>query len=267
MAQGTEQVAAETREASDRAAGTAKQNVSRLRETAERTSEQARAAFERSAEQAQDFAAQASEAVQSTVERVRENAERAGEQARAAAERAAAQAREISETLADSVARTTDVALDLTQKAADQSREVIWTGVRTAAGVQGRVADASYGRSYQLFGSAARAIEVYRQASDDAATNVQALVTSYLHLGRGLQELQQAYFDLLSRSMERSSRRREELMRTRSFEEFARVQRDIYVESVGHTLEATSRLLELASQAAQGALRPLQEKAAASTLA
>ena len=211
----------------------------RLNEGAERGANQIRnaaartgAAAERAGDQVRDAAGQAGDAVRDASAQTRESAEQIRAQMRDATKRGAAQAKEITSNIAETVQRTTDAAFEITQRAADQGREVVWQSVRAAAGVQGRLADVSYGRSHQLFGSTARMIEVYREASDNAAGNVQALLTSYLHLGRGVQEMQQAYFDQLERTVERASRKRHELVNAKSVEEFAQVQRDMYVESV-----------------------------------
>ena len=89
---------------------------------------------------------------------------------------------------------------------------------------------------------------------------MQALLTSYLHLGRGVQEMQQAYLDQLDHAVERASRKQHELLNAKSVEEFARVQRDMYVETVDQTIDATITLLQLGSRTAQEALRPLQNR-------
>jgi len=218
------------------------------------------AAAEKTGDQVREAAGQTGDAVKEASAQTRESAEQVGDQVRETTRRAAAQSREITANLAETVQRTTDAAFEITQRAADQGREAMWQSVRAAAGVQGRLADVGYGRSHQLFGSTARMISVYREASENAAGNVQALLTSYLHMGRAMQEMQQAYFDQLDRAVERTARKRQDLMKAKSVEEFARVQRDIYVETVDHTLEATITLLQLGSQAAQEALRPLQNR-------
>ena len=246
--------------ASESREGRASEGIERagnqVRDAAARTGE----AAERTGDQVRDAAGQTGEAVKQASVQARESADQITGQARDAAKRAVAQSREVSANLADTVQRTTDAAFEITQRAADQGREAVWQSVRAAAGVQHRLADVGYGRSHQLFGSTARMIEVYREASENAAGNVQALLTSYLHLGRGMQEMQQAYFDLLDRAVERTSRKRQDLLRAKSVEEFARVQRDMYVDTVDRTLEATVTLLQLGSRAAQEALRPLQNR-------
>ena len=117
---------------------------------------------ERGANQIRDAADQAGDVARDTSAQTREAAEQIGAEVRDTTRRGAAKAKEITSNIAETVQRTTDAAFEITQHAADQGREVVWQSVRAAAGVQGRLADVSYGRSHQLFGSTARMIEVYR---------------------------------------------------------------------------------------------------------
>ena len=41
---------------------------------------------------------------------------------------------------------------------------------------------------------------------------------------------------------------------------FAEVQRDLYIDFVSHTVQASTRLLELTGQIVQDSVRPLQER-------
>lgn len=254
-------------EAFERAGQQARENIAQGGQTAERGTNAAREAVnqagataERASAEARTVAGQAGEVARDASGRAREAAERITEQTKETTEQAARQAREISENFADLLARTTDLAVNTTERAAEQGREAVWQGVRAAAGMQARLADVGYGRGHRLIGSSARMIELYREASENTAETVQALVKSYVHLGRGMQEMQRAYLDLLDRAVERSTRKPQDLLRCRSLEEFAGVQRDIYVDAVNHAVEATSTLLDLASRAAQDALEPLQNK-------
>jgi hypothetical protein len=56
-----------------------------------------------------------------------------------------------------------------------------------------------------------------------------------------------------------------DLLRCKSFEEFARVQRDMYVDSLNYSLEATGTLLEAAGTIAQDALKSLHERTRAAS--
>ena len=247
--QQTRETIAQGGQAAERGANTAREAVNQSGATAERAGAEAR-----------NFVGQAGEVVREASGRARDTSERLTEQAKETTEQATRQAREINQNFADSLERTTDLAVNTTERAAEQSREVVWQSVRAAAGMQARLADVGYGRGHRLIGSSARMIELYREASENTAETVQALVTSYAHLGRGVQEMQRAYLDLLDRAVERSTRKPQDLLRCRSLEEFASVQRDIYVDAVNHTVEATATLLDLASRAAQNALEPLQNK-------
>ena len=80
--------------------------------------------------------------------------------------------------MTETVAETANAAANMSSKAAEQSREVMMMGMRTAAGVGGRVADISFGRGHHLMASAAHAMDIYRDASERSAGRVQALFSS-----------------------------------------------------------------------------------------
>nr|WP_294522314.1 phasin family protein [uncultured Rhodopila sp.] len=161
-------------------------------------------------------------------------------------------------TVSDVVAETADVATTISSKVAEQSREAIWTAARTAAGVGSRVADISFGRSHNLLNSTVQALDVYRDASERSAERVHALFTSYLTLGRGLQQIQHAWLEIVDHTLENATHKPQDLLRAKSLVELAEVQRDLYLSTINHAVESGSRLLELAGRTAQDAVRPLQ---------
>ncbi|HEY6434465.1 MAG TPA: phasin family protein [Acetobacteraceae bacterium] len=174
--------------------------------------------------------------------------------------RTADEARDIGVSVADTVARTADAAVDITQRVADQGREVIWLGVRAAAGVNGRLADVGYGRSHRVIGQTAHALEIYREAAETTAEHVQALFTSWTSLGRGMQELQHAWLEMLDRATQRGVRKPQDILRCKSVDEVAEIQRELWVDGVKHATEAGVTLLQIASRVTNEAMRPLQSR-------
>src|SRR5664279_1690678 len=170
----------------------------------------------------------------------------------------ASHAKEAAHTVTDAVAETADAATTISSKVAEQSREVIMMAARTAAGVGSRVADISFGRSHNLLNSTVQALDVYRDASERSAERVHALFTSYMTLGRGLQQMQHAWLEIVDHSLENAAHKPQDLLRAKSLVELAQVQRDLYLSTINHAVESGSRLLELAGRTAQEAERPLQ---------
>lgn len=183
------------------------------------------------------------------------------EQGADVAHQAAEDFRDVGGTVADTVARTADAAVEMGQRVADQGREVMLLGMRAAAGMNGRLADAGYGRGHRVFGEAARALQVWQQAGDNAAENLQALFSTYLTVGHGIQQMQHAYMEMLDRAADRAAHRPQDLLRCKSLEEFAQVQRDLYLDAVNRAVESSTTLLQLAAQTAQQAMRPLHGRA------
>ena len=209
---------------------------------------------------ARDGIQQARDAAHSAAESARRTAHESIGRTEDVLDRTADEARDIGLSVADTVARTADAAVDITQRVAEQGREVIWLGMRAAAGVNGRLADAGYGRGHRVVGQVARSLDIYREAGEATAANVQALLTSWTSLGRGVQEMQHAWLEMLDRATERSTRKPQDLLRCKSVEEVAQIQRDLWVDSVSHAMEASSTLLQIAGRVTQDAMRPLQSR-------
>lgn len=177
------------------------------------------------------------------------------------AQNATDRARAAGQSMTETVAETANAATNLSTKAAEQSREAMMMGMRTAAGVGSRVADISFGRGHHLMASAAHAMDIYRDASERSAERVQALFSSAVTLGRGLQSMQHAWLEMVDHTMENATHKPQDLLRCKNLVELAEVQRDLYVDAINHAFESTSRLLELAGRTAQDAVRPLQSRA------
>jgi hypothetical protein len=169
--------------------------------------------------------------------------------------------REVGETMADTMVRTTDAAVEIGQRVAEQSRDVMLLGVRAAAGMNGRLADAGYGGSHRALGAASRALQICQQASDNTAEHVEALFSATMTVGRGLQQMQHACLDMLDRAVDGAAHRPQDLLRCKSLEELAEVQRDLYLDAVNRAVESSTTLLQIAAQTAQQAMRPLHARA------
>ena len=163
-----------------------------------------------------------------------------------------------SQSMTETVAETANAAANMSSKAAEQGREVMMMGVRTAAGMGSRVADISFGRGHHLLASAAQASEVYRDASERSAERVQALFSSCMTFGRGLQHMQHAWLEMVDTSFENAAHKPQDLLRCKNMVELAEVQRDLYIDAINHAFESTSRLLQIAGRTTQDAIRPLQ---------
>jgi hypothetical protein len=224
-----------------------------------------RSRFQTVVDQTADAAKQATDKGADTAKRVADTTadatRRTAEAASNVGEKVVGAVKSTTDTAADATRRTAQTAAETTGRAAEQAREATISGLRALAGVQGPLTDAGLEQSRRAFETSSRMTEVYRQAAERAAGDVQALLNSWMSLGRGLQEWQQAYFDALRRNVESFARKREDLSRSSSPIQFAEIQRDLYVDLVSNTLKASTTLLQLSGQIAQEAVRPLQERA------
>jgi hypothetical protein len=174
------------------------------------------------------------------------------------AQNATDRAKDVGHSMTETVAETAEAAAHMSSKAAEQGREVMMMGVRTAAGVGSRVADISFGRGHHMMSTAAHAMDVYRDATERSAERVQALFSSAMVMGRGLQSIQHAWLEMMDHTMEHAAHKPQDLLRCKTMVELAEVQRDLYLDAINHAFESTSRLLDLAGRTAQDAVRPLR---------
>jgi hypothetical protein len=200
----------------------------------------------------------AARAGQATVESAGRAAKETMHETARTVENGADRAKEAVHTMTDTVTESADAATAMSSKVAEQSREVMLMAARTAAGVSGRVADISYGRSHHMLNSTARVMDVYRDATERSAEHVHALFSSYMSLGRGLQQIQHAWLEAIDHSLENATHKPQDLLRCKNLVELAEVQRTLYLDTINNAVESSSRLLEMASRAAQEAVRPLQ---------
>jgi Phasin protein len=164
--------------------------------------------------------------------------------------------KETAHTVAETAA---DTMTAMSSKAIEQSREAIMAGVHTAAGVGSNLADISFGRGHDVLSAATHMMDIYRDASERTTGGVQALFSSWMAIGRGLQQMQQAWLGILDHTVENTGHKPQDILRCKNMIEVAEVQRDLCVGAVNHALESSSRLIELMNQTAQNAARPLQE--------
>jgi hypothetical protein len=106
--------------------------------------------------------------------------------------------------------------------------------------------------------SAAHMMDIYRDASERSAERVQALFSSAMMMGRGLQSIQHAWLEMMDHSIEHAAHKPQDLLRCKNVVELAEVQRDLYLDAINHAFESTGRLLDLAGRTAHDAVRPLR---------
>jgi hypothetical protein len=167
-------------------------------------------------------------------------------------------ARNVDRTALENVAKAADTTVAMTSEVADQDRDIMFMGVRTAAGVGGRIADIGYGRGHHLLTSVVQAMDIYRDAAERSADRLQALFASYVALGRGMHQMQHAWLETMDHTLENAVRKPQDILRCNNVIELAEVQRDLYLEGLHHAFETNSRLLEIAGRIVQDAVRPMQ---------
>lgn len=155
---------------------------------------------------------------------------------------------------------TADKVGEFTQRAADRSRENVRQGVHAMAAAQAPLADMSYDNSRRFVETSATVTEVYRDASENTAEDVLALVGAYSNIGRGMQRYQHALLNETSRSMQTMSSKFQDLFRAKTPVAVAEIHRDLYFHGIKSMISGSTTLLHLMEKVTQEAVRPLHER-------
>jgi hypothetical protein len=162
------------------------------------------------------------------------------------------------ETARDTTDKITDTTTDTMQKAADGGREMMLMGMHAAADMGQRLGDISYGRGHRILSSMTQAVDIYRDASERSAGNLQSLFSSWLTISRGAQQMQHAWLEMIDHALSRAAHKPQDLLRCRDLVELAEAQRDLYIDTVNQAVGSSTHMLQLAGRAVQEAARPLE---------
>jgi hypothetical protein len=158
-------------------------------------------------------------------------------------------------------AEATKMIADVTQDAIHQGREIVGNGLGVVAGASLPMVEITYDRGRRLLDTAARVTELYREAANSTAGDMQALVQSYSQFGQGLLRMQHEYLSSVQSSFSRAKHQPQDLLRCKSVADFAEVQKDLYVDGVAFMMESSSALVRLAGEVVRNAAGPLEARA------
>jgi Phasin protein len=171
---------------------------------------------------------------------------------------------EAGEPMADTAMRASATTSNAARLAGELGWGAVLRGMRSLTEVQAHFAEASLDQGRRALDIALRVADTYRDATERTADRVQALTESCTNVGRGLQDWQQECFAQLRRSAEHLSAGQMDFSRCRSPAEFMKIQRDIYLGTINHLLQANAAIFDVASKTAQDTATSLQGREAVS---
>ena len=151
-----------------------------------------------------------------------------------------------------------NVIRDATQRFARQSAEVIRFGLHAVTEVQAPLIEAGEKHSRRLVDQISHVTDMYYDAAAQTAPNALALVESYYAFSRGVQKNQNASLTMLRGSMDGLFHRREALSQVDSPAEFARIQGDVYLDTLNSLFKGYTTLWQNLAQITQDTLEPLK---------
>jgi hypothetical protein len=161
-------------------------------------------------------------------------------------------------TNADLGVETNMIILDATQRMARQSAEVIRLGIHAVTKVQAPLIEVGENHRRRLVDRISQATDMYYDAAQETSPNVLALVESSYAFLRGMQKSQNASFVMLRSSMDGLYRKRENVSQINSPKEFAKIQSDIYLDTLNTLFKGYTTLWQNMAQLTQDTLQPLK---------
>ena len=152
----------------------------------------------------------------------------------------------------------TNVIRDATQRMARRSAEVIHFGIHAVTKVQAPLIEAGENHSRRLVGHISHATDMYYDAAQQTSPNVLALIQSFYAFSRGMQKTQHASLAMLRSSMDGLCRKREKLSQINSPTEFAKIQSDIYLDTLNTLFKGYTTLWQNMAHITQDTLQPLK---------
>jgi len=150
---------------------------------------------------------------------------------------------------------------DVARHVVEQGQAAAQTRVGAMAGAQASMAESSFLQGQHAIEVAAQVTRLYHEAAEHTAEDLQALTASSIQLTRGVLQWQHTWFEMLQRTLDDLGKKPQTSLNCSSFEEMAQIQHDVCLDMTRRMLTSSTTLLQLASQVAQDALRPLQQRA------
>jgi phasin family protein len=174
---------------------------------------------------------------QQAAEGGRRGAQEAGEATRRATQEAGEGARRATQEAAEGAKRITREAAETTRRAAEEATE------RGAGAIMA-------------------AAEIYNETAQVTAQDLQAIATLSSIAAGGLADMRQAWMEWLNRSLRTSTRATQQLLRVKSLDQLADLQRSFLKESFDNLLEGSVQLLRISSRVSEDARRPIEDRVA-----
>jgi hypothetical protein len=126
---------------------------------------------------------------------------------------------------------------------------------------QRRLADTITEQSGKTLEAVAQAGEIYRDATGATSEDVNALLSSYSVVAKGLQEMQRAWMEAVQKSLQTGAKAPQTMLRCTTFSQIAETHRELMRESMDAWLEGNAKLFRMAGKIAEDAARPIENRA------
>jgi len=153
---------------------------------------------------------------------------------------------------------TAEMMVEVARRAMDQGQEAIRLTLRAITAAQTPVAEGSLAHGVRFSDNLAEIAQIYLQATERTAGDLESLALCYGQIGQAMQHWQTAAADLMQRLMKRAGDKPQSVFSCKSVTELAQWQHDMYAEMLGAFVSANHAMLQLTSQVAQNAMRPLE---------
>jgi hypothetical protein len=171
-------------------------------------------------------------------------------------------AREIGEKTAEAGLETARRTSKAAEEMASKNREHFAEGMRAFADACAPMAEAGKDAHRRVVEASSRINDLYSEAAEGSARDVQALTSSCLQLGHGLLRLQKGYLNAVQQSLTEAKHHPQDLLACRSVTELAEVQRDFFLDGINFMVQSSTTMMQMAGEIVQNAAGPLENRTA-----
>jgi len=145
-------------------------------------------------------------------------------------------------------------------RSAQQAAETLRRGAESATRSSWQVAEGVSRNAADLGRSAVDAAGTYQQAMESVTPDLRALSDISRVTLDGVQELRQVWSEWAAHAAQSTAQATQELMRCRTFQDFAQVQSAFLKDYVQQMMEGSAEMLRVGTRLSQSALRPIAKR-------
>jgi hypothetical protein len=160
---------------------------------------------------------------------------------------------------ANEAERGAEVVSRSAQRVAEEGAETVRESAAAASAGARRLTETAARQLENTVRGVQGAAEIYGETNQRASEGIRSLMAIPTAAANAMQEIQKAWADWFTESMQRNARLTQELFRSSSAKDLAAVHREFLSDSFAQGLDRSARILRATQHASEEAIRPIEE--------